>query len=69
MKEVFSNIRIVNNWLRNSMEQKKLNSVMLYIIYISSIYHYICIETLNINELISSFVEKTEWIEKMFSFH
>ena len=24
----FSNMRIVNNWLRNSMEQKRLNSLI-----------------------------------------
>ena len=25
----FSNMSIVNNWLRNSMEQKRLNSLMI----------------------------------------
>ena len=59
----FSNMRIVNNWLRNSMEQKRLNSLM-----ISSI-HSETIDELNIDECMSSFVRKTEWREKIFSFH
>ena len=59
----FSNMRIVKNWLRNSMEQKRLNSLM-----IGSI-HSETLDELNIDELMSSFVKKTEWREKMFSFH
>ena len=41
----FSNIRIVNNWLRNSMEQKKLNSLMICSI------HSETLDELNIDEL------------------
>ena len=59
----FSNMRIVNNWLRNYMEQKKLNSLMICSI------HSETLDELNIDELMSSFVKKTEWREKMFSFH
>ena len=59
----FSNMRIVNNWLRNSMEQKRLNSLMICSI------HSETLNELNIDEFMSSFVKKTEWREKVFSFH
>ena len=45
------------------MEQKILNSLMICII------HSETLDELNIDELMSSFVKKTEWSEKMFSFH
>ena len=59
----FSIMRIVNNWLRNSMEQNRLNSLMICSI------HNETLDKLNIDELMSSFVKKIEWREKMFSFH
>ena len=59
----FSNMRIVKNWLRNSMEQKRLNSLMICSI------HSETLDKLNIDELMSSFVKKTEWRENMFSFY
>ena len=59
----FINIRIVKNWLRNSMEQNRLNSLMICSI------HSETLDELNIDELMLSFVEKTEWREKIFSFH
>ena len=59
----FSNMRIVNNWLRNAMEQKRLNSLMICSIHSENL------DELNIDESMSSFVKKTEWREKVFSFH
>ena len=59
----FSNMRIVNNWLRISMEQNRLNSLIICSI------HSETLDELNINELVSSFFKKTEWREKVFSFH
>ena len=49
----FSIVRIVNNWLKNSMEQKRLNSLMICSIHSENI------DELNIDELMSSFVKKT----------
>ena len=69
----FSNMRIVNNWLRNYIELNRLNSVMISKPYQRAL--MICsiksetLDELNINELMSSFVKKSEWREKMFSFH
>ena len=56
----FSNMSTVKNWLRNTMEQKRLDSLMICSIHSETLYE------LNIDELMLSFVKKTEWREKMF---
>ena len=56
-------MRIVKNLLRNSIEQKRLNSLMICSI------HSETLDELNIDELMSSYVKKTEWRKKMFPFH
>ena len=59
----FSNMRIVNNWIRNYMDLKRLNSLMICSI------HGETLDELNIDSLMSSFIKKTECREYMFSFH
>ena len=59
----FSNMRIVTNWLRNSIEQNRLNSLIICSIYSDTL------DELKIGELMSSFFKKTECRENMFSLH
>ena len=54
------NMNIVNNFLCNSMGQKRLNSLMICSIRSDTN------DELNINELILSFLKQIEWRERYF---